>query len=113
MVFGAHLLPGTLKIAKYDVFNPAKFQNLTWKAGKPVYELVDADGHVYVLQGHKIATDELVSLGEKFQHLPQGLKYRVRVPDKDLVMNLTPKAPIPSVQDEFDQIFIRISQAKP
>ena len=111
MVFGAHLPPGTLKIPKYTVFNPAKYQNLVWKAGKPVYQLVDPDGHVYVLQGHKIPTDELATLGEKFQHLPDGWKYRVKVLTEDLVMRLTPKAPIPSVQDEFDQIYIRIPKS--
>lgn len=110
MVFGAHLPPGTLKIAKYTVFNPAKFQNLVWKAGKPVYQLVDAEGHVYVLQGHKVPTEELATLGEKFQHLPPGWKYRVKVLEEDLVMKLTPKEPIPSVQDEFDQIYIRIPE---
>lgn len=112
MVFGAHLPPGTLKIPKYTVFNPAKYQNLTWKAGKPVYELVDADGHVYVLQGHKIPTDELATLGEKFKNLPEGWKYRVKVFDDDLVMKLTPLKPIPSVQDEFDQIYIRIPESE-
>ena len=30
--------------------------------------------------------------------------------ETDLVMKLTPKAPIPSVQDEFDQIYIRIPE---
>jgi hypothetical protein len=110
MVFGAHLPPGTLKIAKYTVFNPAKFQNLVWKAGKPMYQLVDPDGHVYVLQGHKIPQDQLATLGKRFEKLPDGWKYRVQVMEKDLVMNLTPKAPIPSVQDEFDQIYIRIPE---
>lgn len=107
MVFGAHLPPGTLKIPKYTIFSPAKFQNLVWKAGKPVYELVDADDHAYVLQGHKIPTNDLKSLGEKFKELPKGWEYRVRVLEEDLVMKLTPREPIPSVQDEFDQIYIR------
>ncbi len=110
MVFGAHLPPGTLKIAKYTVFNPAKFQNLTWKRGKPVSQLVDPDGHVYVLQGQKVPEEELATLGERFKNLPEGWKYRVQVLDKDLVMKLTPKAPIPSVQDEFDQIYLRIPE---
>jgi hypothetical protein len=112
MVFGAHLPPGTLKIPKYTVFSPAKTQNLLWKAGKPVYQLVDPDGHIYVLQGDKVPHDSLARLGEKFQHLPQGWKYRATVLDKDLVMKLTPKAPIPSVQDEFDQIYIRIPKSE-
>ncbi|MGD9853727.1 MAG: hypothetical protein AB7U20_02130 [Planctomycetaceae bacterium] len=110
MVFGAHLPPGTLKIEKYTVFNPAKYQNLTWKSGKPVYQLVDPDGHVYVLQGHKVPEEKLATLGERFEKLPEGWKYRVQVLDKDLVMKLTPRAPIPSVQDEFDQIYIRIPE---
>ncbi|REJ96983.1 MAG: hypothetical protein DWQ34_03105 [Planctomycetota bacterium] len=110
MVFGAHLPPGTLKIAKYTVFHPAKFQNLTWKAGQPVYQLVDPEGHVYVLQGHKIPQEQLATLGEKFENLPEGWEYRVHVPDEDLAMKLTPAKPIPSIQDEFDQIYIRIPE---
>lgn len=110
MVFGAHLPPGTIGIPKYKVFNPAKTQNLIWKAGKPVYQLVDPDGHAYVLQGHKVPTDALATLGERFKQLPEGWQYRVTVLADDLVMNLTPSAPIPSVQDEFDQIYIRIPE---
>ncbi len=110
MVFGAHLPPGTLKISKYAVFNPAKFQNLTWKAGKPVYQLVDPDNHVYILQGYKVPEKSLATLGEQFQKLPKGWKYEVKVLTEDLVMKLTPKEPIPSVQDEFNQIYIRIPE---
>ena len=110
MVFGAHLPPGTLSIPKYTVFKPAKTQNLVWKAGKPAYQLVDPDRHVYVLQGHKIPAESLATLGERFQKLPEGWEYRVNVLTEDIVMNLTPKAPIPSVQDEFDQIYIRIPE---
>jgi len=110
MVFGANLPPGTMNIPKYTVFNPAKFQNLVWKAGKPCSQIVDADGHVYVLQGTKTPLDELAALGDKFQELPEGWEYRVVTPDEDIVMNLTPAEPIPSVQDEFDQIYIRLPE---
>lgn len=110
MVFGAHLPPGTLKIPNYTVFSPAKTQNLTWKAGKQIHQLVDGDGHVYVLQGHKIPGDALATLGERFKQLPDGWEYRVSVQAGDLVMKLTPDVPIPSVQDEFDQIYIRIPE---
>lgn len=112
MVFGAHLPPGTLGIPKYKVFNPAKTQNLLWKADKPVYQLVDPDGHVYILQGHKIPEKSLATLGERFKQLPAGWKYRVKVLSEDLVMKLSPKTPIPSVQDEFDQIYIRIPESR-
>lgn len=110
MVFGAHLPPGTLGTPKYKVFSPAKFQKLLWKAGKPVYQLVDPEGHVYVLQGHKIPTDALATLGQRFQKLPNGWEYRVEILTEELSMNLTPRQPIPSVQDEFDQIYIRIPE---
>ncbi len=112
MVFGAHLPPGTLKIPKYAVFNPAKFQNLVWKAGRPVYQLVDPEGHVYVLQGHKVRTEDLAALGQRFKQLPDGWAYRVVNLTEELVMKLTPKEPIPSVQDEFDQIYIRIPKSE-
>lgn len=108
MIFGAHLPPGTTSMKNYTIFNPAKFQNLTWKAGQPVYQLVDAEGHIYVLQGNKVPTEELGLLAGKFKKLPADWEYRVVTLEKDLVMNLTPAKPIPSVQDEFDQIYIRI-----
>ena len=110
MMFGAHLPAGTLSTPKYGVFNPAKYQNLTWQAGKPTYQLVDPDGHVYIIQGHKIKVDELATLGDQFKDLPDGWKYQVAIPDEDIVMNLTPAHAIPSVSDEFDQIYIRIPE---
>ena len=110
MIFGAHLPAGTLNIPKYTVFSPAKYQNLVWKAGLPVYQLVDPDGHVYVLQGNKVETEKLAELDKHFKQLPEGWVYRVAKLDKDLVMNLTPKVAIPSVQDEFDQIYIRLPE---
>lgn len=112
MIFGAHLPPGTLEAPKYHVFNPAKTQNLVWQKGKPVYQLIDHEGHVYVLQGHKIPADQLAALGKRFQKLPSGWKYQVKTLDDDLTMNLTPDTPIPSVQDEFNQIYIRMPESE-
>jgi hypothetical protein len=110
MVFGAHLPPGTLETPQYEVFSPAKNQYLVWEAGKPVYELVDPDGNVYVLQGYKVPEESLATLGDDFEELPDGWEYQVVVLDEDLVMNLTTAAPIPSTTDEFDQIYIRIPE---
>ena len=110
MIFGAHLPAGTMAMPHYKVFNPAKYQNLVWKAGKPTYQLVDPDGHVYVLQGYKVKKEDLNRLGSQFESLPTGWKYQVVTLKEDLVMNLTPAHAIPSVQDEFDQIYIRIPQ---
>lgn len=112
MVFGAHFPPGAMMTPKYKVFSPAKTQNLVWNAGKPVYQLVDPDRHVYVLQGHKVPEDQLATLGERFKELPDGWVYRVIKPTEDLVMKLTPNEPIPSVQDEFNQVYIRIPTSR-
>ena len=71
---------------------------------------VDAEGYHYVLQGHKVPAERLAGLGEEFQELPEGWSYQVIEPEEDLVMHLTPAKPIPSVQDEFDQIYIRIPE---
>jgi len=108
MIFGAHLPPGTLEAPKYQVFSPAKTQNLLWKKGKPTYQLVDPQGQAYILQGYKVSANQLTSLGEKFEKLPPGWSFQVKQLDQDLVMKLTPNAPIPSVQDEFNQIYIRV-----
>jgi hypothetical protein len=77
-----------------------------------VSQLVDAEGHIYVLQGHKVPEEALATLGERFAGLPEGWEYRVQVLDTDLVMKLTPAAPIPSVQDEFNQIYIRMPESE-
>ncbi|MDW7731151.1 MAG: hypothetical protein SCH66_01840 [Methanolobus sp.] len=110
MVFGAHLPPGTLETPMYEVFSPAKNQDLVWDAGKPAYELVDPDGNVYVLQGYKVPEESLATLGDDFEELPEGWEYQVVVLDEDLVMNLTTAEPIPSITDEFDQIYIQIPE---
>jgi hypothetical protein len=111
MIFGANLPPGTMEAAAYTVNSPAKYQYLVWDAGKPTYQIVDADGNAYVLQGYKVEQDQLASLGEQFEQLPEGWSYQVVTPDEDLVFDLTPAEPIPSIQDEFDQIYIRVPAA--
>jgi hypothetical protein len=60
--------------APYKVFFPKKTQKMVYSKGKLVYELVDPDGNVYVLQAHeeKFPIDSLVKLGEQLK-LPKGL----------------------------------------
>lgn len=108
MVYGAVLPGGTASTPPYTVFYPTKNQYLVWDAGKPTYQLTDTDDYHYVLQGYKVPKDSLDTLGEQMQDLPDGWSYDVVTITDDLVFDLTPDAPIPSVQDEFDQIYIRI-----
>ena len=83
MVFGAHLPPGTMGSAAYTVFNPAKYQYLVWEAGKPTYQIVDADGNAYAMQGYKVEQDQLASLGDQFKDLPAGWSYHVVTLEED------------------------------
>lgn len=108
MVYGAVLSGSTSTAPQYTVFYPTKNQYLVWDADKPTYQLTDADGYNYVLQGYKVPKEDLDTLGDQFQDLPEGWSYNVVTVAEDLVFDLTPDAPIPSVQDEFDQIYIRI-----
>jgi len=59
--------------------------------GKPVYELVAPDQHVYVIQSYSqivdpnLSQDQLASLANRLK-LPKGWKYQVHNPDSDLEM---------------------------
>ena len=108
MNYGATLPPGTAGQGQYTLFNTAKTQNLTWNAGLPTYQLVDGNSYHYILQGYKVASDQLDTLADQFQELPEGWSYQVVTPLVDLVVELSPRGFIPSVKDEFDQIYILI-----
>jgi hypothetical protein len=110
----ARLNPEILKtaatgIALYTVFNPKKTQKMVYDKGKPVYELVDPEGHVYVLQAHEeqFPIETLDKLGEKLK-LPEGWQFRTRILDEGLVLDLTPDTTIYAVGDEYHQYWTRI-----
>ena len=52
-------------------------RNTTWffDAGKPVYEIIDANGRVFVMQSYKIPKEQLSTLQVSL-HLPEGWKFR-------------------------------------
>ncbi len=97
----------------YTVFNPKKTQRMVYAKGKPVYELVDPDGNVYVLQAHEemFPIDSLGKLGERLK-LPQGWKFRTRELTEDLVMDLKSDQTIYAIGDEFHQYWTRIPKEK-
>jgi len=99
--------PGT---APYTVFMPKKKQKMVYSKGKLVYELVDPDGNCYVLQGRKeqVPMESLATLGEQMKQLPAGWRYRTRILNEDLVLDLGPDNTIYAVGDEFHQYYTRI-----
>ena len=95
--------------APYKVFTPKKTQYMVYAKGKKVFELVDTDGHAYVLQAHgkEFPVESLPKLGERYKKLPEGWTYRTRTLTEDLVLDLSPDRTIYAVGDEFEQYFTR------
>jgi len=95
--------------APYKIYTPSKTQSMVYSAGKPVFELVDPDGNVYVLQARneEFPIDSLASLGDKLT-LPKGWEYRNRVLTEDLTLDLGPDQTIYAVGDDFHQYYTRI-----
>ncbi len=97
----------------YKVFTPKKTQTMIYAKGKPVYELIDPDGNVYVLQAHEeqFPIASLDKLGEQLK-LPTGWQYRSRILTDDLVMDLGPDKTIYAVGDQYHQYWTRIPTTK-
>jgi hypothetical protein len=95
--------------APYKIYTPSKTQSIVYGAGKPVFELVDPEGNVYVLQARdeEFPIPSLASLGDKLK-LPQGWSYRSRVLTEDLRLDLSPAKTIYAVGDDFHQYYTRI-----
>jgi hypothetical protein len=93
----------------YTVFTPKKTQKMVYDKGKPVYELIDPQGHAYVLQARdeRFPLDELPKLGEKLR-LPEGWRFRARTLADDLVLDLKSNQTIYAIGDEFHQYWTRI-----
>lgn len=83
----------------------------TFRAGKPVFELTDPQGHVYRMQSYsqivnkKETLDDLAGLGAKLK-LPKGWTYSTRVLDKDYDLVATGLAYV--VQDDFLNTYQRL-----
>jgi hypothetical protein len=97
----------------YKVFTSKKTQKMVYEAGKPVYEIVDPNGNVYVLQAHEkqFPLDTLAKLGEQLK-LPKGWQFHTQNLSEDLVLDLTPNQVIYAVGDEFHQYWTRIPKPK-
>ena len=71
----------------YVPFTTKKDQTLVYKAGQPVYEVVDPDGRAYVLNAFSGAVKDADPANLVDQLSPvDGWTFRVRVPEEDLVI---------------------------
>jgi hypothetical protein len=94
--------------APYQIYTPSKTQSMVYDAGKPVFELIDPDRYVYVLQAREeqFPISELAGLGDKLK-LPEGWQYRSRVLEEDLSLDLGPAETIYAVGDDYHQYYTR------
>lgn len=74
-----------------DDYSPLEIRRDTvfvFKAGKPVFELTDPDGNVYMMQSFaqivdpRLTVDSLATLGSRLK-LPKGWRYSTRMLDAD------------------------------
>ena len=81
-------------------------------AGRPVYEMLTADGRTYVMQAYShivddgLTLDSLSALGDRL-HPPQGWHYRVRTPDRDLTLR-TIAGQAHVLQDELQNTYMQL-----
>jgi len=78
-------------------------------AGKPVYELVNAEGTGYVMQAYCVGVDpalteeSLIGLGSRLD-LPEGWTYRTRILDEELVVDTSDHVAT-VLQDELENTY--------
>lgn len=92
----------------YAPYVSAKLQTMTFRAGRPVYELVGPDGGVYVLNayGTEVTGGDPASLADLLSPA-EGWSFRVSVPAEDLVIEGTSDKPVNMVGDDLHQYYTR------
>jgi hypothetical protein len=93
-----------LKMQPYHIHHVKRITTWVYQAGKPIYEISDAQGHVFVMQSYstqKISQTEesLATLASRLK-LPRGWNFRTRVLQKETTVTpINQKAEV--LQDEF------------
>lgn len=77
------------------------------KDGKPLYELVSPEGHVFLMHSSNVEVKELATLGKRLK-LPEGWQYRVRTLDEDFTLRLEGITHV--VSDDLRNVYNRISK---
>ncbi|MEP3328939.1 hypothetical protein [Sedimentitalea sp.] len=90
----------------YAPYVTEKEQKLTFRAGQPIFELVDAGGNIYVLNayGAKVKDHDPANLADQLAPI-DGWAFRTRTPEEDLIIIQKGDAPSKMVGDEFHQYY--------
>lgn len=105
------LAPGSMTSMPYAERTIMRDSEFEFRAGAQVYELVAADGSVYVMQSYAQIVDatlsesDLPNLGARLT-LPSGWTYRTRTLDADLRVRTPGQATV--VQDELQNTYSKL-----
>lgn len=90
----------------YKPYVTKKAQRMVFKAGQPLYELVDAEGNTYVMNafGNKVPDNDPAKLAGVMP-VEDGWTFRVRFPDADLVIDQKGDVDSQMVGDGFHQYY--------
>lgn len=96
--------------APYMPYISAKNQTMVFKAGSPVYELVDSDGNTYALNayGPNVKDGDPANLAEQLSPA-EGWSFRVSTPEADLTIEGSSEVPVDMVGDDMHQYYTRYS----
>ena len=100
------------EIPKLGPYNETKVNRgviFCWDEGQTIHELINPEGHAYVMQAlctgvdPTMSPESLLTLGERLE-LPDGWSYRTRVLEEELIVDTT--STIATVlQDEFENSY--------
>ena len=90
----------------YKPYVTKKAQRMVFKAGRPVYELVDAKGNIFVMNafGDRVPDNDPARL-DGVLPVPDGWTYRVRSPERDLVIDQKGDVDSSMVGDAYRQYY--------
>ncbi len=96
----------------YKPYTAAKQQTMIFKAGNPVYELVDPDGNTYALNayGAEVKDGDPANLANQLKPA-EGWSFKVNTPSEDLTIEGSTDEPVQMVGDDFHQYYTRFGTA--
>ncbi len=90
----------------YKPYTAAKLQTMVFKAGSPVYELVDSEGNTYILNayGAKVIDGDPANLASQLKPA-EGWSFQVNIPSEDLTIKGSTDTPVHMVGDDMHQYY--------
>lgn len=90
----------------YKPYVSAKDQTMVFKAGSPVYELVDSGGNAYILNayGAEVTDGDPANLADQLKPA-EGWSFKVSTPAEDLTIEGSTDKPVQMVGDDLHQYY--------